>query len=259
MYLSSKLRQTGFDNIKFNIAVLSWSYDQRYDFAVQMLEYQRGDTKPCGRSSYGIAAVEFHTERIEIIPPIFVVSFTLFSPLNINGHMLSGVMAQEVTTAYNTRVLTLFYCLQISSIVFSYTSILSRMPSLCLSPCFYPSPRLSPPSPPPPFPSSACPPLSPLLFYHRLSFSYRSPYSPFLSCLRFSSSFSSLLFSPHPCPIPIFFSFFALCISPSVPRCTRPHYVHRDAHYFPFVSSRFLHANFFVRDKRINLECISRL
>lgn len=44
--------------------------------------------------------------------------------------MLSGVMAQEVTTAYNTRLLTLFYCLQISSIVFSYTSILSRFP-LC--------------------------------------------------------------------------------------------------------------------------------
>lgn len=33
-------------------------------------------------------AVESHTRRIEIIPPIFVVSFTLFSPLNINGHML---------------------------------------------------------------------------------------------------------------------------------------------------------------------------
>lgn len=104
-----------------------------------MLGYQRGDTKMCRRSSYGIAAVESHTGRIEIIPPIFVVSFTLFSPLNINGHMLSGVMAQEVTTAYNTRVLTLFYCLQISSIVFSYTSILSRIPSLCPSPCFYPS------------------------------------------------------------------------------------------------------------------------
>lgn len=83
--------------------------------------------------------MESHTGRIEIIPPIFVVSFTLFSPLNINGHMLSGVMAQEVTTAYNTRVLTLFYCLQISSIVFSYTSVLSRIPSLCLSPYFYPS------------------------------------------------------------------------------------------------------------------------
>jgi len=104
-----------------------------------MLGYQRGDTKPCRRSNYGIAAVESHTGRIEIIPPIFVVSFTLFSPLNINGHMLSGVMAQEVTTAYNTRVLTLFYCLQISSIVFSYTSVLSRIASLCLSPCFYPS------------------------------------------------------------------------------------------------------------------------
>lgn len=38
-------------------------------------------------------------------------------------------MAQEVTTAYNTRVLTLFYCLQISSIVFSYTSILSAFSS----------------------------------------------------------------------------------------------------------------------------------
>lgn len=78
--------------------------------------------------------MESHTGRIEIIPPIFVVSFTLFSPLNINGHMLSGVMAQEVTTTYNTRVLTLFYCLQISSIVFSYTSILSCTPfSLPLS------------------------------------------------------------------------------------------------------------------------------
>lgn len=87
--------------------------------------------------------MESHTERIEIIPPIFVVSFTLFSPLNINGHMLSGVMAQEVTTAYNTRVLTLFYCLQISSIVFSYTSILSRIPSLRLSPWFYPFSSLS--------------------------------------------------------------------------------------------------------------------
>ena len=37
--------------------------------------------------------LESHTGRIEIIPPIFVVLFTLFSPLNINGHMLSGVMA----------------------------------------------------------------------------------------------------------------------------------------------------------------------
>lgn len=80
------------------------------------------------REARCIATMESHTGRIEIIPPIFVVSFTLFSPLNINGHMLSGVMAQEVTTAYNTRLLTLFYCLQISSIVFSYTSILSRFP-----------------------------------------------------------------------------------------------------------------------------------
>lgn len=94
----------------------------------------RGDTRWPGRlARCCIAALEFHTGRIEIIPPIFVVSFTLFSPLNINGHMLSGVMAQEVTTAYNTRLLTLFYCLQISSIVFSYTSILSRFP-LCPPP-----------------------------------------------------------------------------------------------------------------------------
>lgn len=85
------------------------------------------------REARCIATLESHTGRIEIIPPIFVVSFTLFSPLNINGHMLSGVMAQEVTTAYNTRLLTLFYCLQISSIVFSYTSILSRFP-LCPPP-----------------------------------------------------------------------------------------------------------------------------
>lgn len=89
-----------------------------------------------------IATLESHTGRIEIIPPIFVVSFTLFSPLNINGHMLSGVMAQEVTTAYNTRLLTLFYCLQISSIVFSYTSILSRFP---LCPLLLPSPNPVPP------------------------------------------------------------------------------------------------------------------
>jgi len=161
--------------------------------------------------------VESHTGRIEIIPPIFVVSFTLFSPLNINGHMLSGVMAQEVTTAYNTRVLTLFYCLQISSIVFSYTSVLSRIASLCLSPCFYPS-------------SSSFSFSSFTFSFIGVSPSFPSPFIVvFLSLiviyflllsifsLRFSSSLSSLLFSPHPCPIPIFFSFFVLCVSPSVP------------------------------------------
>lgn len=135
---------------------------------LHMLGYQRGDTKMCRRSSYGIAAVESHTGRIEIIPPIFVVSFTLFSPLNINGHMLSGVMAQEVTTAYNTRVLTLFYCLQISSIVFSYTSLLSRIPSLCLSLCFYPSSSSSSFSSSSTFSFIGMSP-----FYRRLSFSYR--------------------------------------------------------------------------------------
>ena len=97
------------------------------------------------REARCIATLESHTGRIEIIPPIFVVSFTLFSPLNINGHMLSGVMAQEVTTAYNTRLLTLFYCLQISSIVFSYTSILSRFPL-----CPPPYPLLLPPCSTPP-------------------------------------------------------------------------------------------------------------
>lgn len=111
------------------------------------LGYRGGHEIARGRSDYGIAAMESHTGRIEIILPIFVVSFTLFSPLNINGHMLSGVMAQEVTTAYNTRVLTLFYCLQISSIVFSYTSILSRVSSPLFSSLI---PRcLSSSSPPP--------------------------------------------------------------------------------------------------------------
>lgn len=138
---------------------------------LRTLGYRGGDTKPRRRSSYGIAAVESHTGRIEIIPPIFVVSFTLFSPLNINGHMLSGVMAQEVTTAYNTRVLTLFYCLQISSIVFSYTSILSRIPlSLPLSlllPFFLLLLLLHL------FLHRPVPPLSLPPFYRHLSFSYR--------------------------------------------------------------------------------------
>lgn len=58
---------------------------------------------------------------------IFAVSFTLFSPLNINGHMRSsalwhtaGQRKKSNNDAYNTRarglgppLLTLFYCLQI--------------------------------------------------------------------------------------------------------------------------------------------------
>lgn len=221
---------------------------------LRMPEYQRGDTRPCRRSSYGIAAVESHTGRIEIIPPIFVVSFTLFSPLNINGHMLSGVMAQEVTTAYNTRVLTLFYCLQISSIVFSYTSILSRIcPLLASLPCSHPfSSSFSS------FSSSTffigVSPSLPFPFTGRLSFSYRSPAPLLFISLSLSLSSSIFFFllvaallAPHLCPIPIFFSFFAPCVSSSVPRYTRSHYIHRDAHYFPFVSSRprFLRAIFF--------------
>lgn len=222
--------------------------------------HQRGD-RADDPTGYGIAAVESHTRRIEIIPRIFVVSFTLFSPLNINGHMLSGVMAQEVTTAYNTRVLTLFYCLQISSIVFSYTSILSREPSLPLSslPSFsFTSSFIGVPSP------SSLP-----LFYRRLSFFYRYLPPRLLSLalsLRFSSSSSSRptsvsfrsfsLSSPslHPPPsIP-------LALTRPAPRCIRSHYIHRDAHYFPFVSSRsrFLPANFFASDKCINLRSASR-
>lgn len=125
-----------------------------------------------------IATLESHTRRIEIIPPIFVVSFTLFSPLNINGHMLSGVMAQEVTTAYNTRLLTLFYCLQISSIVFSYTSILSRFP-LCPPPL-----HPTPPSYLSSFPSLFCP--GTLFFYPFLFLLLALPFSA-----RSSSSASS--------------------------------------------------------------------
>lgn len=134
-----------------------------------------------------IATLESHTGRIEIIPPIFVVSFTLFSPLNINGHMLSGVMAQEVTTAYNTRLLTLFYCLQISSIVFSYTSILSRFP-LC------PLPSLAGPRPTSLPPLSAFAPLSfchGTIFFRPLLLLFRGVLLPFRGR---SSSSAGLLF-----------------------------------------------------------------
>lgn len=169
-------------------------------------------TKPRRRSDYGIAAVESHTGRIEIIPPIFVVSFTLFSPLNINGHMLSGVMAQEVTTAYNTRVLTLFYCLQISSIVFSYTSILSRILPF--------APLLAPRHPPVPLPHlllHRCAPRLSFRFplYHRLSLSLSFSRRRVLSAsLRPSTSI--LLFlpvAPRLCLIPI----FSLSPTPSLP------------------------------------------
>lgn len=204
---------------------------------LRTLEYRGGDTKPRRRSSYGIAAVESHTGRIEIIPPIFVVSFTLFSPLNINGHMLSGVMAQEVTTAYNTRVLTLFYCLQISSIVFSYTSILSRIP-------------LS-------LPLSLLLPFLLLLLLHLFLHRPVPPLSlpPLLSSSFFLLSLavlsSSILFfllvatllAPPLCPIPIFFSFFALCVPlpPHPLRCPGAHVriiyivMHVIFHLFPRV------------------------
>lgn len=165
------------------------------------------------RSGYGIAAVESHTGRIEIIPPIFVVSFTLFSPLNINGHMLSGVMAQEVTTAYNTRVLTLFYCLQISSIVFSYMPLYSLAYTLLSS--------LSTRAP------STTPALLPLLLHllHRRILPFPFPLvvlSLIVTPLRSSLSllFDSLLLprralsAPPLCPIPTFFSFFVPLWSP---------------------------------------------
>lgn len=221
---------------------------------LRMPEYQRGDTRPCRRSSYGIAAVESHTGRIEIIPPIFVVSFTLFSPLNINGHMLSGVMAQEVTTAYNTRVLTLFYCLQISSIVFSYTSILSRIcPLLASLPCSHPFSSSFSSFSSSTFFIGVSPSLS-FPFTGRLSFSYRSPapllfisLSLSLSPLRFSSFFSSPLFSP---PTSVPFRSFSLSSPPAfLPPCPGTHVriiyivMHIIFHLFPRV--RVFSAQFF--------------
>lgn len=189
------------------------------------------------RSDYGIAAVESHMGRIEIIPPIFVVSFTLFSPLNINGHMLSGVMAQEVTTAYNTRVLTLFYCLQISSIVFSYMPLYSLAYTL-LSSLSSRAPSVTP---------ALLPLLLHLLLLHRRAFLF--PFSLIVLSLIVTplrSSLSLLFDSLLPprralsAPPPVSHSDLFLFLRPPVvpPVHTSALCTSRCAHYFPFVSSR---------------------